>query len=97
MAAEPPDTKQFAGFKRSALARLKDAANPVNALESRFDLAYDAAHGLCLTALRHKGFRAHHVTSCFRRCHTLWDQVRKSGECLTSVIRFEIVESMNAI
>ena len=28
-----------------------------NALESRFDLAYNAAHALCLAALRHAGFR----------------------------------------
>jgi hypothetical protein len=59
LAAEAPDAKEFEGLKRSALARLKDAANPANALESRFDLAYGAAHGLCLAALRHKGFRPH--------------------------------------
>jgi hypothetical protein len=40
LAAEPPDAKEFEGLKRSGLARLKDAANPANALESRFDLAY---------------------------------------------------------
>ncbi len=28
------------------------------ALESRFDLAYNAAHALCLAALRHHGYRA---------------------------------------
>ncbi len=28
------------------------------ALESRFDLAYNAAHALCLAALRRKGYRA---------------------------------------
>jgi hypothetical protein len=60
LAAEPPDAKEFEGLKRSGLARLKDAANPANALESRFDLAYNAAHALSLAALRHKGFRAHH-------------------------------------
>lgn len=59
LAAEPPDPKEFEGLKRSGLARLKDAANPANALESRFDLAYNAAHALCLAALRHKGFRPH--------------------------------------
>ena len=59
LSAEPFDSKEFEGLKRSALARLKDAANPANSLESRFDLAYGAAHGLCLAALRHKGFRPH--------------------------------------
>ena len=55
---EPPDKKEFTGLKRSALARLKDAAKADNSLESRFDLAYNAAHALCLAALRWHGFRA---------------------------------------
>ena len=55
---EPPDKREFAGLKRSALARLKDAAKADNSLESRFDLAYNAAHALCLAALRWHGFRA---------------------------------------
>jgi hypothetical protein len=40
-----------------ALARLKDAENEANSLDSRFDLAYSAAHAFCLAALRHHGFR----------------------------------------
>lgn len=55
---EAPDTKEFDGLVRSALARLKDAERETNSLESRFDLAYGAAHALCLAALRHHGFRA---------------------------------------
>jgi hypothetical protein len=54
---EPPDTQEFAGLKRSALARLADSAKSTNSLESRFDLAYSAAHALCLAALRWHGFR----------------------------------------
>jgi len=54
---EPPDTKEFAGLKRSGLARLTDAANAANSQESRFDLAYNAAHALCLAALRWHGYR----------------------------------------
>src|SRR5687768_4108442 len=57
LAKEPPDAKEFEGLVRSGLARLKDAQNDANALESRFDLAYSAAHALCLAALRHPGFR----------------------------------------
>ena len=41
----------------AALARLQDASNQANAIESRFDLAYNAAHGLCLAALRWHGYR----------------------------------------
>ena len=58
LAAEPPSAKEFAGLKRSGLARLRDASNSANSLEGRFDLAYNAAHALCLAALRYHGFRA---------------------------------------
>lgn len=57
LAKEAPDTKEFDGLLRSGLSRLKDAENDTNSLESRFDLAYGAAHALCLAALRHHGFR----------------------------------------
>jgi hypothetical protein len=53
---EPPDAGEFAGLLRSGLARLKDAENEANSLDSRFDLAYSAAHALCLAALRYHGF-----------------------------------------
>ncbi len=55
--AEPPDAAEFAGLKRSAQARLKDALNKNISLESRFDLAYNAAHALSLAALRSHGYR----------------------------------------
>ena len=58
LAKEPPDAKEFDGLVRSGLARLKDAQLESNSLDSRFDLAYGAAHALCLAALRHHGFRA---------------------------------------
>lgn len=58
LAAEPPDAREFAGLKRAGRNRLNDARNPANSLEGRFDLAYNAAHALCLAALRHHGFRA---------------------------------------
>src|ERR1700726_4303382 len=57
LAKEPPDEKEVAGLVPSALARIKDAENEANALDSRFDLAYSAAHALCLAALRYHGFR----------------------------------------
>ena len=56
--AEPPDSKEFAGLQRMGLARLKDAQHPGLSLESRFDLAYNAAHALCLAALRWHGYRS---------------------------------------
>ncbi len=56
--AEPPDAKEFAGLLRSGKARLQDAGARNLALESRFDLAYNAAHALCLAALRWRGYRS---------------------------------------
>ena len=56
--AEPPDSKEFAGLQRMGLARLKDAQRHGLALESQFDLAYNAAHALCLAALRWHGYRS---------------------------------------
>jgi len=69
---EPPDAKEFSGLKRSALARLCDAEKPDNSLESRFDLGYNAAHALCLAALRWHGYRAVHRYIVFQVVpHTL--------------------------
>lgn len=56
--AEPPDAKEFAGLQRLGLAKLNDAQQASLALESRFDLAYNAAHALCLAALRWHGYRS---------------------------------------
>lgn len=55
---EAPDDQEIAGLLRTGLARLHDAKNTSLALESRFDLAYNAAHALCLAALRRAGYRA---------------------------------------
>jgi len=55
---EAPDAKEFAGLQQSGFKRLADAEKPANSLESRFDLAYNAAHALCLAALRRAGYRA---------------------------------------
>lgn len=54
---EPPDNREFEGLLKSALDRLKDANNKSLSFASRFDLAYNAAHGLALAALRASGYR----------------------------------------
>lgn len=56
--AEPPDAAEFAGLLRSGTARLADARLATLALESRFDLAYNAAHALSFAALRWHGYRS---------------------------------------
>lgn len=72
LASEPPDAKEFEGLKQSGLARLKDARIESLSLEGRFDLAYNAAHALCLAALRRLGYRASHRYIVFQVLpHTL--------------------------
>jgi hypothetical protein len=54
---EPASQAETFGLIRSGEARLLDAANSSLSLESRFDLAYNAAHALALAALRRLGYR----------------------------------------
>jgi hypothetical protein len=56
--AEPADARERAGLLRSATVRLRDARQTTLALESRFDLAYNAAHAAALSALRTHGYRS---------------------------------------
>jgi hypothetical protein len=56
--SEPADAAEFAGLIRSGCLRLRDAKNKKLSLESRFDLAYNAAHSLCLAVLRRRGYRS---------------------------------------
>ncbi len=55
--ADAPDAGEIAGLIRSGEARLRDAENSDLSVESRFDLAYNAAHALSLAALRWHGYR----------------------------------------
>jgi len=56
--AEPPSEAECQGLLRSGLRRLEDADRKELSLESRFDLAYNAAHALALAALRYLGYRS---------------------------------------
>lgn len=55
---EPVSRSELEGLIRSGSARLKDAQNEDNSAESRFDLAYNAAHAFSLAALRWHGYRS---------------------------------------
>ncbi len=69
---EPPAQAEFDGLVRSGLLRLHDAENAALSLESRFDLAYNAAHALSLAALRWHGFRSENRYLVFQcLTHTL--------------------------
>jgi hypothetical protein len=56
--SEAPAKAELETLLRSGEARLRDASNSNLAIESRFDLAYNAAHALSLAALRFHGFRS---------------------------------------
>jgi hypothetical protein len=55
---ESPARAEIDGLIRSGNARLKDAQIQNLSLDSRFDLAYNAAHSLSLAALRWHGYRS---------------------------------------
>ena len=55
---EAADQREFAGLVHSGRTRLKDSHIEGLSLESRFDLAYNAAHALALAALRRRGYRS---------------------------------------
>ena len=55
---EPATEEEIAGLLRSGAVRLADAKNENLSKESRFDLAYNAAHALSLAALRDAGYRS---------------------------------------
>lgn len=56
--AEPPARAELEGLIHPGSARIKDAENSSLSLESRFDLAYNAAHAFSLAALRFHGYRS---------------------------------------
>jgi len=70
--SEAPTASEIEGLIRSGVTRLRDAENEVLAIESRFDLAYNAAHALALAALRWHGYRSEKRYIVFQAlAHTL--------------------------
>lgn len=55
---EPADQKEFDGMVSSAKRRLQDANVESLSDDSRFSLAYGAAHALSLAAMRWHGYRS---------------------------------------
>lgn len=55
---EPADAAEFAGMLRAGNIKLKDAEIAGLSEDSQFSLAYGAAHGFALAALRWHGYRS---------------------------------------
>ena len=69
LTAEASTGDEIAGLVRSGMLRLEDAARRDLRLESRFDLAYNAAHALARAALRSSGFRSESRYLVFQCLH----------------------------
>ena len=70
--AEPATRTEFSGMVQAASTRLTDSQNEDLDPDSRFDLAYGAAHRLALAALRHAGYRSENRITVFQTLvHTL--------------------------
>ena|SRR3990167_7923909 len=85
---EPMNEAEFKGLLSSGQARLHDAENIALARESRFDLAYNAAHALSLAALRWHGYRSKNRYTVFQVLpHTIgvgpevWRVLAKCHDC----------------
>ena len=70
--AEAGTAAEVDGLLTAGARRLTDAENSALSLESRFDLAYNAAHSLALAALRFHGYRSKNRYTVFQVLpHTL--------------------------
>ncbi|MFN8652597.1 MAG: hypothetical protein U0133_11875 [Gemmatimonadales bacterium] len=63
---EPPSRVEFEGLLKAGRAKLADAKKKTLSLDSRFDLAYGAAHAFSLAALRAVGYRSENRTVVFQ-------------------------------
>ncbi len=64
--AEPGTQSEIDGLLKSGNARLKDAQLQGLSLDSRFDLAYNAAHAFSLAALRWHSYRSENRYTVFQ-------------------------------
>jgi hypothetical protein len=72
LAAEAGTQIEFDGLAKAGRTGLADARNKALAAQSRFALAYNAAHAFALAALRWHGYRPHNRHVVFQAVpHTL--------------------------
>ena len=98
---EPPTASEIEGLIRSGNTRLHDAEMESLSIESRFDLAYNAAHALSLAALRWHGYRSDKRYIVFQAlAHTLslpasqW-RVLESAHRLRNTVEYEGVAAVD--
>jgi hypothetical protein len=70
--SEPCLQSEFDGLLRAGTTAIADSRNDILAPQSRFALAYNAAHAFALAALRWHGYRSHNRYIAFQAVpHTL--------------------------
>ncbi len=79
--AEPAAVIEIEGLVRSAVARINDAENRALSIESRFDLAYNAAHAFALAALRHRDYRSENRYIVFQCLQDTLELPAARGAC----------------
>ena len=78
---EKASRNEFSGMVHSAKTRLADSQNEDLDPDSRFDLAYGAAHRLALAVLRHRGYRSENRITVFQTLvHTLATDKGRSSQ-----------------
>ena len=86
--AEPPSRPEYNGMLTAARTSLTDAQKDLDP-DSKFTLAYGAAHRLALAALRREGYRSEVRISVFQTLvHTL-------GTSAVSVLLFSLFRSVS--
>ena len=56
--ADPSSDDEIKGLVRRGLIKIEDCKHANLSEETRFDIAYNAAHALCLAALKKAGYRS---------------------------------------
>ena len=55
---DPSTDDEIEALIQRGMLRIKDFKHPKLSIETRFDIAYGAAHALCLAALKNLGYRS---------------------------------------
>jgi hypothetical protein len=95
--AEAAAQAEIDGLLRSGAARIKDAENEQLSIESRFDLAYNAAHAFSLAALRFTATGARAASWFSSRSSTRSSSRLPGGACSIRLTRSATWSSTKAV
>ena len=93
---EPASRAEYAGMVESARKGLVDAQNEDLDNDSRFDLAYGAAHRLALAPLRREGYRSENRITSSRRSCIRWERIGRISRPSSKRTTSEILPNIRA-